>query len=117
MITIDPYHIATLGVTGDPITIATDGFIVYLEEEIIIGGGGVEYEPWNPWKQNIGHKKKEEEKKLKKITATVIVNGIQYKESIIVDDLTISVKDINVQIDGQEKPSIKLTVMRGKNEN
>ncbi len=108
---LDPFHIATLGITASPITIATNGYIILIEEEIIevpSGGGSGQFDPYYNWPtQQPQYKKK------KKITAIVTVDGIEYKESIELDDLTITAKDINVEITEGIKPTIKLTVIRG----
>ena len=107
---ISPYHIATMGVTGRPITIATDGFIVVLgeepippgptptEREIIEGGG----KPMRP--------KKRRELKGKRIIATVEVEGKIYKQSVFTKDLTLDLKDVkvNVQVEEGQKPKIQI---------
>lgn len=96
---IDPYHIATMGVAGEPITIATDGFIVVLEEEIIPPtpeevppfkvGGGLDYDAW---------KKEYERRKKKKITVVVTVAGKQYKEVAYTNNINLDLKDVKVKV-------------------
>jgi len=103
---IDPFHIATLGVTADdPITIATDGFIVFISEEIIevpkFGGAFATLIPWLP---------DAFKKKKKKITATVIVDNVEYSESVVLEDISVTVDDIQVKVERAEKPKIFIQV-------
>ena len=109
---IDPFHIATMGVCGPPLTIATDGFIVILTEDIIEvpilqpgqggGAGGIA-------RPGYGHKKKK-----KRITAIVMIDGTEYRESIELDDLTVTAKDVHVSVSTKDKVSIELTVIGGQ---
>ena len=105
---IDPFHIATMGVCGEPITIATDGFIVELFEEIVTtigypgGAGGI---PDGT----------ETKKKKKRITAVVTIDGTTYTESVELDDLTITANDVRVSISENQTPKITLTIVRGVN--
>lgn len=108
---LDPFQIATLGVTGSPITMATDGYIILIEEEIIevpVGGGTGQIDPYYNWPTQ-----KPQYKKKKKITAIVTIAGVEYKESIELDDLSITAKNIQVEISEGTKPTIKLSVIRG----
>lgn len=87
---VDPLNIITMGlISGDPLNLITDGFITAIIEEEIIAGGGAPYDPHNPW-QN--------QKKKKKITARVFIAGKEYVESVTVDDLTISISDIKLDV-------------------
>lgn len=111
--TIDPFQIATMGVTAtDPITIATDGFIVFITEEIIevptfFGGSFGTLIPWFP--------EEKKKKKKKKITAMVIIDGVEYTDTVIVSDINITVDDIEVKIEQADKPKIHIQVKpRGK---
>lgn len=113
---IDPLAIATQGFLVEnniaevnTLAILTQGYIVLLEEEIIEvpviqGGHGVSI-PHNPYAP-VEYKKK------KKITAIVTIAGTTYRESIELDDLQITVKDINVEVSNPQKPTIKLTVIK-----
>ena len=109
---IDPFQIATMGVSGDPITIATNGWIVYIDEEVVdvvervSPGGGVYEEPWDAWKHL-----EDEKKKKKKITARVIIDGQEYSDTIYLEDLSITAKDVSVEISDKPKPNIKIQVM------
>jgi len=110
---VDPFKIATLGITGSPITIATSGYIILIEEDIIEppvlkrrGGGGIA----DPY-YNLPREK--QPKRKKRITAVVTIDGVEYRESIEVEDLTISAKDIKVEVTEGIKPTINLTVIRG----
>lgn len=114
---IDPFEIATQGISSsDPITIATNGFVVFITEEIIDDGaipprghGALSPHvmgPYDPYKQP-------PRKKKKRITATVIINGKEYTDSVESEDLTITVKDIHVEITNAPTPNLTITVMRG----
>ena len=100
---IDPLNILTMGlISGDPLNLITDGFVIAtIEEEIIeVGGsgggpGGGPFEPWNAW--DTSHKKK----KKKKITARVFIDDKEYTETVIVDDLTLNVKDVRLELSKQ----------------
>lgn len=110
---IDPFHIATEGIySSNPLTIAINGFIVYITEEIIdvippVGGGGGASAVIFPSTQKVTKKRK------KRITATVIIDGVEYTETVELDDLTITAKDIMVEVTTTQKPKLTLTVMRG----
>lgn len=88
---IDPFEIATQGITsGDSLTIATQGFIVTIEEEIIIPRVGGSFIPTpQPIKK---------EKPRKRITVTVTYNNKVYKESKETHDLKVSAKNVKVEI-------------------
>jgi len=98
---VDPLNILTMGlISGDPLNLITDGFVTaIIEEEIVeveegIGSGAVDpLEPWNPWST--------QKKKKKKITARVFIDGKEYEESVIVDDLTVNVKDVRLELSKQ----------------
>jgi len=97
---VDPLNILTMGlISGDPLNLITDGFVTAIIEEEIIevegdGGGAVDpLEPWNPWST--------QKKKKKKITARVFIDGKEYEESVIVDDLTVNVKDVRLELSKQ----------------
>ncbi len=100
---VDPLNILTMGlISGDPLNLITDGFVTAIIEDEIIdevtgtGSGEVDpQEPWNPWDEK--HKKK----KKKKITARVFIDGKEYKESVITDDLTVNVKDVKLELSKQ----------------
>lgn len=93
---IDPFEIATQGVTsGDSLTIATQGFIVKIEEEIIevpVSGAGPE-----GYGYEYG-RKLEKKKKLKKITVTVIIGKEKYIESKTTENLKITAQDVEVKV-------------------
>lgn len=111
----DPLAIATEGliVSSNPnivntLAVAVQGFLVTIEEEIIevvTGGHGAAAGPYDHWQQ--------EKKKKKRITAIVFIDGQEYRESIEVDDIQITAKDIKVEIQEATKPQLKLTVIRG----
>lgn len=109
---IDPFLVATQGITGEPITIATQGYILFIEEEIIevpIGGGKADpnYIPHNPYA-------KEKTKKKKRITAVVLIGDKEYRESIELEDLTITAKDVKIDVyTDLSSPKITITVLRG----
>ena len=111
---IDPLAIATEGFVTtssnnikNALTIATQGFIVLLEEEIIevpiTQGGHAAAIIHDPYK-NI--------KKKKRITATVTIDNINYSQSIEVDDITVELSNVEVIITDKVKPEIKLTIKR-----
>lgn len=100
---VDPLNILTMGlISGDPLNLITDGFVTaIIEDEIIevdgegIGSGDFD-QPWDPWSQQ--NKKK---KKKKKITARVFIDGKEYEETVITDDLTVNVKDVKLELSKQ----------------
>lgn len=106
---VDPLEIATMGlVSTNPITVATQGFIVFITEDIIeepvpvfVGGAG-------------GRVVTGKKKKKKRITAMVYINGQQYTDVVEVEDLTVTAKDIHIEVSSTPKPQLKITVMRGK---
>ena len=109
---IDPLEIATMGMISiSPITIATNGFIVFITEDIIdvpisppkdgFAGGGMAKWPSGPTK-----------KKKKRITATVVIGGEEYTETIELDDITLTAKDVHVEVVDGVKPQLKLTVIK-----
>ena len=94
---VDPLNILTMGlISGDPLNLITDGFVTaIIEEEIIEGGGSGDFgQPWDAWSNQKNRKKK-------KITARVFIDGKEYEESVIVDDLTVNVKDVRLELSKQ----------------
>ena len=101
---IDPLSIATQGlitharIPGEPITVATLGWIVY-EEEIVPGpgfGGGSGPGPGI----RDGRKLSDLDDWLKKkITVHVMYKGEKYTDTVLLDDLTVTAKDVSVQND------------------
>ncbi len=121
---IDPLAIATQGylVTEKPfqidtLSVATLGFYVVITEEIIdeiiptkLGGAADATLVMGPYDHY-----REERKKKKRITATTIIGGVTYAETIEVDDITITASDVHIEISNSAtKPQLKITVMRGK---
>lgn len=118
----DPLSVATQGFqnsfgTLDTLGISTVGWII-IEEEIIEppvepeapqgdGGGTDPYgdEIWNPWAHLEDKKKKK-----KKITVKAEVEGKVYTQSVTTDDLTLDVKDVNIQI-VKELNEIKINII------
>lgn len=119
---IDPLNILTMGMTGPetndiwlpngpPLNLITDGFVtVILEEEIIPpepeepkGGGGID-----DWQEQL--KKWERQKKKKKISAKVIIGGEIYEDSVIIEDLTITVRDVKLQLSDEDN-NIKIKII------
>lgn len=95
---VDPLNILTMGlISGDPLNLITDGFVTaIIEEEIIEGVGSGDFgQPWDAWSNQKDRKKK------KKITARVFIDGKEYTESVIVDDLTVNVKDVRLELSKQ----------------
>jgi len=114
---IDPYHIATLGVTGPSITFATDGFIVILGEEIVPPeptpeaevskvGGGLDY-------YYEEKRKKWLEERQKKITATVIIDGKKYVETVYTKDVNMNLKDVKVDVQLNEHAPVIRIILPG----
>jgi len=107
---IDPFLVATQGITGAPISIVTQGYILFIEEEIIevpIQGGAVDpnYVPHDPYKKT---------KKKKRITAIVLIGDKEYRESIELEDLTITAKDVKIDVNTDSiRPKISITILRG----
>lgn len=121
----DPLSVATNGFqniygTVDTLGIATLGWVI-IEEEIIEppepptpeepqgdGGGTDPYgnEIWNPW----AHLDDKDKKKKKKITVKAMVDGTIYEESVIVNDLTLDVKNVNVKI-VKELNEVKINII------
>ena len=95
---VDPLNILTMGlISGDPLNLITDGFVTaIIEEEIIEGGGSGDFgQPWHAWSNQKDRKKK------KKITARVFIDDKEYTETVIVDDLTLNVKDVRLELNKQ----------------
>lgn len=101
----------------DTLSIATNGLYIVITEEIIdelvppvkIGGAmdaSMMVGPYDHYKT--------EKKKKKRITASTIIEGITYTNTIEVDDITITAKDIIVEVSDSTIPQLKITVMRGK---
>jgi hypothetical protein len=44
----------------------------------------------------------------------VVIGGVEYTDTIEVDDLTVTAKDIHVEVKDAPTPQLKITVMRGK---
>jgi hypothetical protein len=107
---IDPLAIATEGIlasqqdSAPALRIVVLGWLVTVVESIItppaVGGGfggprGVGGRP----------------KKKKRFTATVTINGIEYTETVEVEDLSLTVKDVSVNIiDAQTAPKLTISV-------
>lgn len=102
---------------GEALSLITDGFVtVILEEEIIepeepevdprLSGGGVPDDTWEA---------RQRKKKKKKITAKVYIGGEEFKETVIVEDLTLELKDVrlNVSLDENQKPKLKIILPEG----
>lgn len=113
---IDPFEIATQGISSnDAITIATNGFIVFITEEIIDdiiprrGGAADATLVMGPY----DHYKENSPKKKKRITAIVIIDGIEYSDTVESEDLTLTAKDISIEVTNAPTPQLKITVMRG----
>lgn len=113
---IDPLEIATMGmISTSPITVATNGFIVFITEDIIdeivpprggsADGATLIMGPYD-------HYREEPKKKKKRITAMVVIDGVEYTDSVEVSDLTITAKDIHVEVTAAPTPSLKITVTR-----
>lgn len=94
---IDPLNILTMGlISGAPLNLITNGFVTaIIEEEIIDVGGGDPGQPWNAWST------RKEKKKKKKITARVFVDGKEYTETVIVDNLTLDIKNVRLELSKQ----------------
>lgn len=101
---VDPLAIATDGIVNSlnsvqSITIATNGFIVYLSEEPVVppmGMGG------------IGGPSKKFKKK-KRITAIVQFEGVDYTETVETEDITIQLSDVKVSVLMEDnRPKIKI---------
>ena len=122
-VVIDPLAIATSGLLIaqkpnliDSMAVATNGLWILITEEIIdeivppkkIGGAidaSMMVGPYDHYKT--------ERKKKKRITASAVIAGITYTSTIEVDDLTITAKDVSVEVTETEIPQLKITVMRG----
>ena len=104
---IDSLEIATMGlVSASPISVATQGFIVFITEDII-------EEPTLPHFGGTGYGGPQRPtKKKKRITARVTIGDMEYIDTIEVEDLTITVKDIRIDIGTATTPHLKITVMR-----
>ncbi len=91
----DPLSIANQGLlSNNGLTIAVQGFLVQIVEEIVevVGGGGI-----SPG--TTAERRRQQAKKYrKKITVTATIDGVEYRESVFVDDLTMKIKDVNVEI-------------------
>lgn len=120
---IDPLAIATDGFLVsqkpnqiDSMAVATNGLWILITEEIIdeiippkIGGAADATLIMGPYDHY-----KTERKKKKRITATAVIAGVTYTNTIEVDDITITAKDVSVEVTETEIPQLKITVMRGK---
>ena len=112
MAIISPLDIATNGVLAvissrniqsPALTIATVGWIVLLEEELLeIPSGGKDYHG--------DRRRKKQLEKYKKITATIFVGDEKFTESVITKNVKLSLKDVRVSIstDDKSKPKIKI---------
>jgi len=105
--TISPIHIATQGFVTPCIAyhIATHGWIVFLEEEIIEvvpleGGGKTPVRPGDRRKRKFR----------KKITCRVQVDGEWYTDVVYTDDLKLNLRNVqvNLDLDEQKKPIIEI---------
>ena len=117
---ISPLDIATNVILADipsrqilspALTIATMGWIVFLEEEIVEvveeGGGKPKVRP--------GDRRKK--KFRKKITCRVWVDGEWYTDVVYTDDLKLNLRDVrvNMDMDEQKKPMIEIILPEVKN--
>jgi hypothetical protein len=112
---ISPLDIATNGILAvipsrqiqnPALTIATMGWIVFLEEEIIeevVVGGGKDY--------RAERRRKEQLEKRKKITATVFVGDEKFTKSVITKDVKLSLKDVKVSISTDDKLRPKIEII------
>jgi hypothetical protein len=109
---IDTYQIATVGQNLiDTYTLASNGILIRISIEdipiddvVIDDGGGII--PGQEWPE-------EEKKKVKKrITVIATVNGIEYKETLVIEDRpNLNIKDIDVDVTNTDtKPIIKIKV-------
>ena len=120
---IDPLSIATQGlITGNdipglPLTISTLGWIV-IEEEIVPVrppdvpvGGGLLSGPGPGIKD--GRKISDLDDFLKKkITVKVMYKGRLYQDSVTLDDLTVTAKDVSVRIDEDDlSENVKVKIL------
>ena len=94
---LSPLDIATQGLLSDNIlTIATQGWIAFVTEEIIEGGG----KPPRPGDRRVIKKKK-------RITVTCFIDGKKYVETVETKDLTIKLKDVIINVIYEEtKPKV-----------
>lgn len=114
---IDTYQLATFGQNlRDTYTLASNGILIRVEIEELppvyepildVGGGIIPGQEWPP---------KEDVKKItrKKITVIVTIEGIEYKESIIIEnEPNLSVKDVNVSVSQTDvKPIITISITK-----
>jgi len=112
---ISPLDIATNGllsvlpsrqILSPSLTIASMGWIVFLEEEIVevvVEGGG---KPQRPKKRGVDKRKKYR----KKITCRVRVDGEWYTDVAYTEDLKLNLKTVQVKMDlnEQKKPIIEI---------
>lgn len=117
-VVIDPLAIVTEGLlvenrpnVVDVLGIATRGLCIVITEEVIevpdrniYGHGTLVPHEYTPPKK----------KKKKRITARVRINEVEYSDTIEVDDLTITARDVLVEVKDTPVPQLKITVMRGK---
>lgn len=102
---ISPIDIATHGLlSGTALTIATMGWIAFIEEEIIevpeFGGGGPPARPGD---------KHYRRKLQKKITCTVYVGEKKYVQSVVTNNLNMNLKNVKLDVIMEgEKPQIKI---------
>jgi hypothetical protein len=102
---ISPIDIATHGLLyGNALTIATMGWIAFIDEEIIevpelIGGGGAV----RPGDKHYRRKLQ------KRITCTVYVGEKKYVQSVVTDNVNLNLKEVKLDIilEGT-KPQIKI---------
>ena len=108
---IDPLAIATEGILASQqdsrpaLRIAVLGWLVTVVESIITpppsAGGG-----FGGPRGTIGRPKKK-----KRFTATVIIDGIEYTDTVEVEDLTLTVKDVSIHITSEQTvPKLTISV-------
>ena len=108
----DPLAIATEGFlvsnalnVVNTLAVSVQGFLVTLVEEIVevpIKGGSTAVGPYDHW-ETLPKKKK------KRITATLFIDGVEYKETIELDDIEVTVNDIKVEVQNSTTPKIPIS--------
>ncbi len=103
---IDPLTVATQGLLSDnTLLYAVQGLLsveieIVTPDEEVVGGGGIVGEPWQQLH-------KEEKKKLRaRITVKAIVDGEEYTQVKYTNDLSIKVRDVEINIDRNATPPV-----------
>ena len=103
---IDTYQIATLGINSrTTYTTVSNGILIKIQIGPVpptpLPGGGSSY----------GYRDGKEIKDKKKITVTALIDGIEYIESVIVEDRpNLTIKDFDVEVVYNDlKPKITVT--------